>query len=278
MNYRHAFHAANHADVLKHAVLLHWLAHLRRKPAPFAVLDAHAGAGLYDLAGDAAARSPEWKDGAARLWDWAEAPPLVAALIGAVRAHNPGAALQLYPGSPLLIADALRADDRLIAVERRPEDAAALRRCFRGARNAQIHERDAWEALGALFPFPEKRGLVLIDPPYEAPDELERAAGAVRALLRRAPQAQILWWRPLKDAAALARADAETLALSRAENLRIDLAVAAPERAGPLRASSVLAINPPHTLRDAVLACSPALPARLAQGAGAALAAAPVGA
>jgi 23S rRNA (adenine2030-N6)-methyltransferase len=271
MNYRHAFHAANHADVLKHSVLLHWLSHLRRKPAPFAVLDAHAGSGFYDLASDAARRSPEWRDGLARLWDWADPPPLIAALLAAVRAHNPDGALRFYPGSPLFIVDALRADDRLIAVERHPEDAAELRCRFRRARNAQIHERDAWEALGALFPFAEKRGLILLDPPYEAPEELDRAAAVVAALLRRAPHAQILWWRPLKDEAALRRADAEALSLSHAESLRLDLAVAAPERIGPLRASSILAINPPHTLGDAALACAPALPLRLAQGAGAGL-------
>lgn len=271
MNYRHAFHAANHADVLKHSVLLHWLSHLKRKPAPFAALDSHAGPGLYDLASAAALRSPEWRDGLGRLWDWADPPLLIAALLDAARAHNPDGALRFYPGSPQLIADALRAADRLVAVERHPADVAELRGRFRGVRGVQVHERDAWEALGALFPFPEKRGLILIDPPYEAPDELDRAAAAVRDLLRRAPHAQILWWRPLKDEAALVRADAEALALARAEFLRLDLAVAAPAREGPLRASSLLAINPPYTLREAAHACIPALPQRLAQGEGAAL-------
>jgi len=276
MNYRHAFHAANHADVLKHAVLLHCLAHLKLKPAPFAVMDAHAGPGFYDLSGEAAARSPEWKDGLAQLWDWQDPPPLITALLHAVRAHNPDGALRFYPGSPALIAAALRPTDRLIACELHPEDAAALRRRFRAAPNVQVHARDAWEAMNALLPFAERRGLLLIDPPYEALDELSRAAHAVRTALRRSAQIQILWWRPLKDQSALAQADAEALHETRADALRIDLAIAPPMRDGPLLASSVLVVNPPHTLLEAAAACAPSLPDKLALTPGAYLSVTPL--
>ena len=103
MNYRHAFHAGNHADVLKHAILLFCLDALKRKETPFAVLDTHAGRGLYDLAGEEAERSPEWRDGISRLWTWPEPPPLIARYLEAVRGFNQDGALRVYPGSPALV-------------------------------------------------------------------------------------------------------------------------------------------------------------------------------
>ena len=262
MNYRHAYHAGNHGDVLKHIVLLACLDHLRRKPAPFAVLDTHAGRGLYDLGGEEAMRGGEWREGALRLWAWREAPAGVQAYVAALHAANPGGDLKIYPGSPALIASALRAGDRLAACELHQADAAALRRAFRAARNVHVHARDGWEALGALLPFPERRGLILIDPPYEAPDELARAARAVRAAHAKFSGGMVLWWRPLKDESALARADAEALAHG-GEALRIDLAVAPPTAEGPLTASSLLLVNPPHMLAATLAEAGPALAQRL---------------
>ena len=125
MNYRHAFHAGNHADVLKHIVLLMCLDALKRKPAPFAVLDTHAGCGAYDLLSDEALRSPEWQDGIARLWEWADAPAPVMRYLAAVRAFNGDGALRNYPGSPALIAAALR----------RPSDARGRPTFVRPVRN-----------------------------------------------------------------------------------------------------------------------------------------------
>jgi 23S rRNA (adenine2030-N6)-methyltransferase len=266
MNYRHAFHAGNHADIVKHVALIACLEHLSRKETPFAVLDTHAGPGLYDLAGEEALRSPEWRGGAARLWDWPEAPAAAAPLVAALRAANADGALRFYPGSPLLIAGALRGADRLIACELHPEDCNALKARFRGAANVQTHSRDGWEALTGLLPFEEKRGLVLIDPPYEAPGELERAARALGPALARFANGIFLWWRPLKSVSALKRADAEAIAQGVKRMLRADLWIDAPEREGRLTGSSLLIVNPPFGLEVKLREALPALAARMAAG------------
>jgi 23S rRNA (adenine2030-N6)-methyltransferase len=268
MNYRHAFHAGNHADILKHAALLLILEHLKRKETAFAVLDTHAGTGSYDLSGEIARRSPEWRSGIGRLWDWKEAPTALAPLLDAIRRSNTDGALKIYPGSPALIAGALRRQDRFAACELHPEEAAALRRGFQ-QRNVQIHQRDGWEALHALIPFPERRGLVLIDPPYEVPGELSRGARAFRDALSKFERGVLLWWRPLKQSGELDRADAEALAYARAEALRVDLQIAEPAPTGPLTASSLLIANPPHTLGETLTKAAPSLSARLAAGPGA---------
>jgi 23S rRNA (adenine2030-N6)-methyltransferase len=269
MNYRHAFHAGNHADILKHAALLLVLAHLKRKETPFAVLDTHAGRGAYDLTDAAAQRSPEWRGGINRLWNWADAPAALTPLLDAVRRFNPDGALKIYPGSPSLIAEALRPQDRLAACELQSDEAAALERRFRARRNVQIHERDGWEALMALLPFPERRGVVLIDPPYEAPDELNRASRALRDALGKFGRGIFLWWRPLKQSGALDGADAEALAYSRADALRVDLDVAEPAPTGPLTASSLLIVNPTHLLGETLAQAAAPLSAELASGPGA---------
>ena len=263
MNYRHAFHAGNHADILKHMALVYALAHLRRKEAAFAVLDTHAGVGLYDLESEQAARSPEWRDGIAKLWDWADAPAPVSAYRDAVAAFNRDGQLRTYPGSPALIAHALRAQDRLAACELHPEDAAALRVHFARQDNVQTHARDGYEAMAALSPFAERRGLVLIDPPYEETDEMARAVAALKAALKRFGHATYMWWRPLKDATALARADAELAA----PFLRADLWIDDPARNSKLVGSSLAIINPPFGLDEALNEALPALAERLSLGA-----------
>jgi 23S rRNA (adenine2030-N6)-methyltransferase len=266
VNYRHAFHAGNHADVLKHAVLLFCLDALKRKDAPFAVLDTHAGRGTYDLLSDEALRSPEWNDGIARLMDWPDPPPLIARYLEAVRTFNLAGELRTYPGSPALIAQALRADDVLAACELHPEEFAALRRTMPRAPNVRLHERDGYEALGALLPPAERRGLVLIDPPYEAPDELARTATALGAALKRFGHGMYLWWRPLKNPSALAAVDGEARAQGAKATLRADLWVAAPTTEGRLVGSSVYLINPPFGLREALEQALPFLADALTKG------------
>lgn len=268
MNYRHAFHAGNHADVLKHAVLSLCLLHLKRKPGAFTVLDTHAGCGLYDLSDEAAQRGGEWEEGVGRLWRWAEAPAALSPYLEALSALNPEGALQIYPGSPALIAQSLRAQDRLIACELHPDDFRTLKRRFARDRRTRIHHRDGWEGLNALLPFAERRGLILIDPPYEAGEDYRLGAEGVRAALQKFPQGTILWWRPLKDERVLARADETALAHAQADWLRLDLAVSAPVRDGPLKASSLLILNPPFTLNAAMAEAGPVLAARLAIGPG----------
>jgi 23S rRNA (adenine2030-N6)-methyltransferase len=266
VNYRHAFHAGNHADVLKHAILLFCLDALKRKDTPFAVLDTHAGRGLYDLAGSEAERSPEWRDGIGRLWDWPERPPLVARYLNAVHSFNADGVLRTYPGSPALVTTNLRDQDALMACEFHPEDAASLKRALPRKANVQVHERDGWEALGALLPPPQKRGLVLIDPPYEATDEMDTSVNALRASLKRFAHGVYLWWRPLKSSAVLDSADAEVRSFNHRETLRADLWVAAPQREGRLVGSSVHLINPPFGLREALQEALPFLADALTKG------------
>lgn len=266
MNYRHAFHAGNQADVLKHAVLLFCLDALKRKDTPFAVLDTHAGRGTYDLQSDEALRSPEWREGVARLMDWADPPALVARFLEAVRTFNLGEELRTYPGSPALIAQGLRRDDVLTACELHPEEFAELRQTLPRGANIRLHQRDAYEALGALLPPAERRGLVLIDPPYEAPDELATAASAISGALKRFAHGTYLWWRPLKNESALAAADDEVRAQGAKSTLRADLWIDTPKPEGKLVGSSLLLINPPFGLDQALRETFPTLAQRLATG------------
>ncbi|MBR0673776.1 23S rRNA (adenine(2030)-N(6))-methyltransferase RlmJ [Neoroseomonas soli] len=196
MNYRHAFHAGNHADCLKHALLLVLLDALRRKDAPFAVLDTHAGCGIYDLSAEEAARTGEAARGALRLQGIAAGPlaPFVAALT------EQGFPAR-YPGSPALIRAALRPQDRLACCELHPEDHATLRAHFRGDRQVAVHKRDAYEAIRALTPFPERRGLVLMDPPFEQEEEFARLAAAIQDLNRRFRAGILAAWYPVKHRA-----------------------------------------------------------------------------
>ena len=266
MNYRHAFHAGNHADVLKHAVLLFCLDALKRKEAPFAVLDTHAGRGTYDLLSEEALRSPEWSEGVARLMQWPNPPALIARYLHAVGAFNLGGELRTYPGSPALIARALRPDDVLMACEMHPEDYAALRRTLPRAANMQVHRRDGWEALGALLPPPQRRGLVLIDPPYEEPDEMVKAVRALSLAFSRFAHGAYLWWRPLKSESALAAVDAEACVQGAKATLRADLWADTPRADGKLRGSSLLVINPPYGLEEELRQALPDLAQRLSAG------------
>jgi 23S rRNA (adenine2030-N6)-methyltransferase len=266
VNYRHAFHAGNHADVLKHAVLLFCLDALKRKDTPFAVLDTHAGRGLYDFTAPEAERSPEWRDGIGRLWNWPDPPPLVARYLEAVRSFNADGELRMYPGSPPLVTTNLRDHDVLMACELHPEDAGALRRTLPRKANVQVHERDGWEALGALLPPAQKRALVLIDPPYEAADELEISVAALRTSMKRFAHGVYLWWRPLKSSAVLDAADAEVRGFADRDTLRADLWVATPQREGKLVGSSVFLINPPYGLSDALKEALPFLADALTKG------------
>ena len=266
MNYRHAFHVGNHADILKHATLALCLDHLRRKATPFAVMDTHAGRGLYALDGEEAQRSPEWRDGILRLWDWADAPRDLQPLLGAIGAANVDARLHAYPGSPLQALAGMRPEDRLIACELHPEEAGALRRRLGDDLRAQVHQRDGFEAMSALLPPPERRGLVLIDPPYEDRDlDMARSIKALKRALPRFGYATYIWWRPLKDLREIERADAELMSGRVVKALRADLAVDKATLDGRLVASSLLVINPPFTLERQLRALLPPLSARFAQ-------------
>ena len=196
MNYRHAFHAGNHTEVFKHAALVFVLERLLEKPQPFAVLDTHAGAGVYDLTSEAAQKTREHKDGVGRIVGAGlKSAPAYAGLIDALNPSGLGA----YPGSPEIVRRFLRDEDRLIACELHPADAEQLKARYRGDPRVSAHHRDGYEAVGALLPPAERRGLVFMDPPYEQKDEAARLAEALTRGLKRWPNGIFLAWYPIKD-------------------------------------------------------------------------------
>jgi 23S rRNA (adenine2030-N6)-methyltransferase len=270
MNYRHAFHAGNFADVVKHAVLCRVLTHLREKPAAFRVIDTHAGTGLYDLGGIEAGKTQEWRDGIDRLWrtelDTA-ARELLAPYLEAVAARNSGDALRTYPGSPSLVQSLLRPQDRLIACELEPAAAAALQNNLRGDKRCKAIAIDGWTALSAYVPPKERRGLVLIDPPFEQPGEFTRLAQGLGAAYRKWPTGCYLLWYPIKDEAEVAAFAKRLSRLQIAKLLRIELILASTGSDLGLRGTGLIVVNPPWTLQDELQTLLPVLSGILSRGA-----------
>jgi 23S rRNA (adenine2030-N6)-methyltransferase len=269
MNYRHAFHAGNFADVVKHAILSRLVAHLRKKESAFRVIDTHAGAGSYDLTGPEALRSPEWRDGIGRLLDADVDPaalPLLADYLAAVRAINPPGKIIRYPGSPLLVRAWLRRADRLIACELEPSAAKALAHNLHGERRAKVVAIDGWTALSAYIPPKERRGLVLIDPPYEKPDEFPRLAAALCAAVDKWPTGTFLAWYPIKDASQIVALLRDLRARKMTNMLRAEFTLSSSPDDTKLRGSGQLIVNPPWTLEQELKILLPALAKILAPG------------
>jgi 23S rRNA (adenine2030-N6)-methyltransferase len=266
LNYRHAFHAGSFADVIKHAVLCRILTHLRAKPAPFRVIDTHAGAGLYRLDGDEASRGGEWHDGIARVLD-AKLPPDIAALLApyldVIGALNDRGALRVYPGSPALVRAWLRSDDRLIACELEPDAVRSLASQLRGDTRIKALEVDGWTALSAHVPPPERRGLVLVDPPFEADDDFYKLSHGLAAGHRKWATGIYMLWYPIKG-----RAEPDALAkrigkLGIGKVLRAELMVAPMTDISRLNGSGLIVVNPPWTLESELSTLLPALAALL---------------
>jgi 23S rRNA (adenine2030-N6)-methyltransferase len=196
LNYRHAFHAGNFADLVKHAALLQLLAD--GGGGPVTVVDTHAGRGLYDLAGPEARRSGEAEAGVLRLMAAADAPPAFGPLVAQVRALNPSGVVRRYPGSPWLIAEAIADRDHYLACELRPDEHGALRELLKARRNVETRCVDGYAAAAVAAPA-NGRLLVLIDPPFERPDDYHRIGETLAAVRDRNPHAQALVWLPLKD-------------------------------------------------------------------------------
>ena len=267
MNYQHGFHAGNFADVVKHATLARIVSYLREKPAPFRVIDTHAGAGLYDLAGPEAARTGEWRGGIGRLLGADLTPEiqgLLAPYLDAVAAHNPGGGIKIYPGSPLLVRAWLRPGDRLIACECEPRAAAALAKNLATSTRAKALAIDGWTALSAYIPPKERRGLVLIDPPYEAPDEFSRIADAFKEARRKWASGIYLLWYPIKDRAGPDGLAKSLKALGADKILRAEMTLARVPAADRLIGTGLVIANPPWTLERQLAALLPALAACLA--------------
>lgn len=269
MNYRHAFHAGNFADVVKHAILSRLVAHLRKKESAFRVIDTHAGAGSYDLTGPEALRSPEWRDGIGRLLDADVDPaalPLLADYLAAVRAINPPGKIIRYPGSPLLVRAWLRRADRLIACELEPSAAKALAHNLHGERRAKVVAIDGWTALSAYIPPKERRGLVLIDPPYEQPDEFARLAAALCAAVDKWPTGVFFAWYPIKNASQIVALLRDLRARKMTNMLRAEFTLSSSPDDTKLRGSGQLIVNPPWTLEQELKILLPALAKILAPG------------
>jgi len=270
MNYRHAFHAGNFADVVKHAVLALVLEHFKRKEAPFFVLDTHAGIGGYDLGQGPAARTGEFRDGIARVLQAPAVPPELAPYLGVVRALNPEGLepLRWYPGSPRLAQALLRPQDRLVLVELHPEDGQSLKQACRGDRRVAVHLGDGYQALAAHLPPRERRGLVLIDPPFEARDEYQRLADALAKAWRRWPGGSFIVWYPIKERPAVWRFQQQVEDAGISRVLRAELTIRAEERADQLNGTGLLLINPPWRLDQTLTALLPWLQTTLAQAPG----------
>jgi 23S rRNA (adenine2030-N6)-methyltransferase len=246
MNYRHAYHAGNFADVVKHLALVSILLHLRKKDAPFAVIDSHAGRGRYDLAGAQAARTGEAAGGIGRL----------ASLRGAGGALGEYLALagdgQSYPGSPLIAATLLRPQDRLVAIEKHPDEAALLKVALARMPGAHAEQGDGYKRLAALLPPKERRGAIVIDPPYESPDEFHAAARALADGLKRFATGIYLLWFPIKSAGEANAFCGEVLGAGVKTALRIDIdigaAAKAPGEKDRLTAAGLIVVNPPYGL------------------------------
>lgn len=265
MNYRHAFHAGNFADVVKHIVLTRILLYLHDKPSAFRVIDSHAGAGRYDLKSVEAQRGGEWRDGIARLLAASlpsDAVELVAPYLDIVRAFNSGAAkdgeLVAYPGSPLIARALLRPQDRLVACETEEDARKSLIAALRRDEQARVVDLDGWIALGAFVPPQERRGVVLIDPPYEARDEFDRLAAGFTTAYARWPTGIYVLWHPAKE-----RRDADGLARAvgglAADVLRLEVSVAPRLAGGPLTAAGLLVVNAPWTLARDLRALMPSV-------------------
>jgi len=262
MNYRHAFHAGNFADVHKHAVLARVLLHLRGKPAAFRVIDTHAGAGRYDLFADEASRSGEWRDGIARIWDAARkgaSSPLLAPYLDALAALNPDGTLRTYPGSPLIVKYLLRPQDRLIACEIEPRSAALLAAALRGDARAKALAIDGWTALGAYVPPKERRGLVIVDPPFEDAADFTRLPNALAAAHRKWPTGIYALWYPIKERAAPDALARRLKKLAVPNILRCELALGPPREGAGLVGSGLIVVNPPFTLEADLQILVPAL-------------------
>ena len=274
MNYRHAFHAGGFADVVKHVVLVRILTYLQDKPAPFRVIDTHAGAGLYDLTGDEARRGGEWLTGIARLMQARfseDVAPLTKPYLDIVRAFNRPGDLEAYPGSPLIARALLRPQDRLTACEVEPKARKRLIDALRRDTQARVVDLDGWVALPAFVPPKERRGLILIDPPYEQKDEFERLAEGFAEAFAKWPTGIYLMWYPVKSRRAsdsLARHVAGVVGAGATPGkcLRLEFSVA-PQAAEPgLTSAGVLIANPPWTLAGELRAILPELEKPLGRG------------
>ncbi|MDB5394932.1 MAG: lactate dehydrogenase [Rhodospirillales bacterium] len=261
MNYRHAYHAGNHGDVLKHAVLAASIERLHEKPTPVFMLDTHAGIGTYDLSGVEAGKTEEWRQGIGPVL--AARPPALSAYCTHVESFNRSGELTCYPGSPAIAAAMMRAGDRLVLSELHPDDAETLRHWAYDKSGVAVHQRDAYESIKAFLPPREGRGLVIVDPPYEVTDEYDRLAKAIVAGHRRWPGGRWMIWHPVKDRAPVWRLMDALMAGGVEKMLAAELLIR-PADGVSLAGSGLILVNPPFGLENWLAEALPQLQAVLA--------------
>jgi 23S rRNA (adenine2030-N6)-methyltransferase len=271
LSYRHAFHAGNHADVLKHCLLVAMLRYLNKKDKPWWYVDSHAGAGIYDLDADHARKNAEFETGIGRLWARTDLPELVADYVGLVRDLNPDGRPRLYPGSPWLASRLMRPDDQMRLFELHSTDAQMLRHVFTEAsRHVKVEATDGFLGLKAVLPPQPRRGLVLIDPSYEIKDDYRRVIAALKEGQARFPTGTYAVWYPLLQRHESRELPEQLKRLRVASWLHASLTVRTPAADGfGMHGSALFVINPPWQLAEALRATLPWLTEVLGQDAGA---------
>ncbi len=271
LSYRHAFHAGNHADVLKHTVLIALLDYLNQKDKPWLFVDSHAGAGIYDLQGDYARKNAEYEGGIGRLWERADLPPLLASYVELVRGLNPAGKLRLYPGSPWCARARARPSDRLRLFELHGSDHRLLASTFSEAgRQVRIEEADGYDRMKSALPPPSRRALVLIDPPYEERRDYPRTVEALKDSLTRFPGGTFMVWYPLLQKPDARQLPSRLKAARPPGWLNVTLSVQSPAKEGfGMHGSGLYIANPPWTLPAQLEATLPWLVKTLGVDAGA---------
>ena len=271
LSYRHAFHAGNHADVLKHIVLLQIAEYMAEKPAPFWIIDTHAGAGRYALDSAHASKLGEFRDGIGRLWDRKGLPPAAVDYVEFVKMLNPDGQLRHYPGSPWLASQLLRESDRLRLYELHSTDLKLLQECFKTAgRQIMVNAADGFAGLKALLPPPPRRALVLIDPSYETRDDYVNVVKGLQEALKRFATGTYAVWYPMLNKLESRKLPGRLKNLGAANWLNVTLEVSAPSKEGfGMNGSGMFIINPPWTLEKKLHETLPKLTEILAQDAGA---------
>ena len=268
--YRHAFHAGNHADVLKHLVLTRVLRYMATKDKPFTLIDTHAGAGGYSIEGRNAQKNGEYGSGVGRLYDATDLPPPLQDYVAQVRAFNPDGQLRQYPGSPGLATLLLRPTDRLRAYELHPTDHRILESFLADRPHTQVSDRDGFDSLKAELPPPGRRAALLIDPPYEIKTDYARVLAALREALQRFADTVIMIWYPqlqlLESSQLVQRLKASADTAAKKGWLHVRLTVTqADERGFGMHGSGMFVVNPPYTLHDELAECLPWLVEHLGQ-------------
>ena len=278
MNYRHAYHAGNFADVLKHLVLVHVVDYLKRKDGGFRIVDTHAGLGLYDLGGIEAGKTGEWRAGIGRLLDGASVDArqlatdaTVSAYLDIVREVGGAgdAGLMQYPGSPMIARRLLREQDRLVVNELHPDDMATLKSNFARDRQTKVLNLDGWVVVKSALPPPERRGVILIDPPFECGGEFDRMAQALADGVRRFATGVYVLWYPTKDEGGVAAFKRKLTELDLGEQLAVELNIGRdPDGQSPQRLAGcgLVIHSPPFGLDNWLAGLLPRLSAVLAQG------------